>query len=238
MKPQHLRPLLPTRSKPPDAAPISLPAATLRRIMLHATTAPGAAPAYGRAQANIGGRGLCFGIARFCQSDGSLGRYLTECHAVDPTVFADIFGPDAAALLTTTNAPDEAARLAPVAGDDLWSPIWIKRFKSAAQHVPFQDMQFKTAADVVLTPLLSLAARFGLRSERGLAILADRAVLLGVNATKTLIEGALARNTPEGQQIAILAGLAATSDLAGRAPMLVAEPGLSDAPLDLMGVAA
>ena len=224
---------IPAADQPAPTTPTAptLPAATLRRIILHATTSPGATPAYRRAQANIGGRGLCFGIGRFCQSDGTLGHYLSACHAIDSAAFDDLFGEHAQAVLETTTTQDTDARLAPVGGDLLWSPDWIKRFKAAAKHSPFQDMQFKATSDVVLSPLLPLAAQYNMRSERALAIIVDRAILLGLDATRDLIQGALTPDAPEVQNIATLAGLAAASDLAGRAPMLVAEGGLSDAPL-------
>ncbi|MFA8440290.1 hypothetical protein [Yoonia sp.] len=220
----------------PEIAQSSLSPAMMRRIILHATTAQGTAPAYGRAQANIGDRGLCLGIARFCQAQGSLGHYLTECHSADPDALAKFFGPaddlpraSAADLLQVTNSQTPADRLAPVGGQQLWTPAWIKRFKYATQHVPFQDMQFKAAAALLLSPLLALAARFGLNTERGLAVLVDRAVLLGVDPTVQLVEGALTPGAATVQNIATLAGIAAASDLPGRAAILVAETGLGDA---------
>ena len=215
----------------------SLTPAVMRRIVLAATTAPNTTPAFGRAQANIGGRGLCFGIGRFCQVDGSLGVYLQACKDEDPAAFAAKFTlPEQALsdqLLQVCTSDTDTDRMAPVGGQELWSRDWIAVFKEASKHPAFQDMQFRASAETRLLPVLDVADQMHMTSERALAMIVDRAVQTGVEATKALILSNLSAGNGTRQNIAMLAGLAAASDLPGRAPQLAVESGPSDAPLAL-----
>jgi hypothetical protein len=70
--------------------------------------------------------------------------------------------------------------LQPVSGKLLWEPVWIQRFKTAARHTPFQDMQFRVAAETYLLPMLPFARDLGIATERGLAMLTERAIQLGL----------------------------------------------------------
>ena len=222
---------------PQPQASLSLTPAVMRRIILAATTAPNAAPAFGRAQANIGGRGLCFGIGRFCQIDGSLGVYLQACKDEDAAAFAASFTLKdqelSEQLLQVCTSDSESGRMAPVGGQELWSRDWIAVFKEAAKQPAFQDMQFRAAAETLLIPLVDLADQMNMTSERALAMIVDRAVQTGVAATEALIRSNLSAGNGTRQNIAMLAGLAAASDLPGRAPQLAVESGPSDAPLSL-----
>ena len=222
---------------PLPQASLSLTPAVMRRIILAATTAPNAAPAFGRAQANIGGRGLCFGIGRFCQIDGSLGVYLQACKDEDAAAFASRFTLKdqdlSEQLLQVCTSDSESGRIAPVGGQELWSRDWIAVFKEAAKHPAFQDMQFRAAAETRLIPLVDVADQMNMTSERALAMIVDRAVQTGVAATDALIRPNLSAGNGTRQNIAMLAGLAAASDLPGRAPQLAVESGPSNAPLSL-----
>lgn len=186
--------------QPADAQLLEPP--VMRRIIHLATTRTGNAAPFGRAQPNLDGQGLRYGIGRFTQASGQLGRLLKLFNERDAEQFSRIFGPDStfpdadpAALLTVTNAPDAAPgtpeeqipRLQPVNGKTLWDPAWIQRFKTAAQHEPFQDMQFRMAAECYLLPILPFARNLGLATERGLAILTERAIQLGVERMREFI---------------------------------------------------
>lgn len=233
--PEDVAPAEPATPQP--QASLSLTPAVMRRIILAATTAPNAAPAFGRAQANIGGRGLCFGIGRFCQIDGSLGVYLKACKDEDAAAYAARFTLKdqdlSEQLLQVCTSDSESGRMAPVGGQELWSRDWIAVFKEAAKHPAFQDMQFRAAAETRLIPLVDMADQMNMTSERALAMIVDRAVQTGVAATEALIRSNLSAGNGTRQNIAMLAGLAAAGDLHGRAPQLAVESGPSDAPLSL-----
>ncbi len=233
--PEDVTPAEPATPQP--QASLSLTPAVMRRIILAATTAPNASSAFGRAQANIGGRGLCFGIGRFCQIDGSLGVYLQACKDEDAAAFAAKFTLKdqdlSEQLLQVCTSDSESGRMAPVGGQELWSRDWIAVFKEAAKHPAFQDMQFRAAAETRLIPLVDVAYQMNMTSERALAMIVDRAVQTGVAATEALIRSNLSAGNGTRQNIAMLAGLAAAGDLPGRAPQLAVESGPSDAPLSL-----
>lgn len=219
-----------------DDAPLT--PAVMRRIVHWATTRAGQQPAFARTQANIGDRGLCFGIVRFCQSDGSLGRYLELCHAVDPAQFAVVFGPgeglpnaSSNELLETTTADTREARIAPVGGSDLWHSTWVTRFKRAAQHKPFRNMQFRAAAELVLVPSLSVAKAYALNTERALALLLERVLSAGQESTEHLLD-----QLPQGslgQRLQALAELASNASSTNHAAEILNATALADAPLNL-----
>lgn len=190
----------PERTAPEGAPRLEPP--LMRRIIFLATSRPGETPSYGRAQANLDGQGLRYGIGRFTQASGALGRLLTLFQQRDAEAFDRIFGPDAgfpaaepAELIRVTTAPDvvpgtppdQAPRMQPVGGRPVWDPAWIQRFKAAAHHEPFQDMQFRMAAESSLVPMLPFARHLGLATERGLAMLAERAIQLGVAPAREFV---------------------------------------------------
>jgi len=141
-------------------------------------------PAHGRYHL-----GLSFGIALFNQERGDLGKLLGAFRERDAAKFSEIFGQDTEGLLRVTNAsgpssaetPDgRSSRLQQVNGAELWQEPWISRFREAGYHKPFQAVQNKLAAELFLDPMLRFADWLGLNTERGLAILMDRAAELGV----------------------------------------------------------
>lgn len=179
---------------PVAEAPVLLDPPLMRRIIFHATANPGTVPPFGKTQPNLGGEGLRYGIGRFTQASGDLGRLLTAMKDMDPDAFDNIFGPEAEALLAVTNAPlpvevtdSELPNMAPVGGQLLWSPEWIARFKEAAQHPAFQDAQYMVTAHTTLLPMLDFARNMGLYSEKALSILAERVIQLGVEPAKEFI---------------------------------------------------
>ncbi|MEO1643325.1 MAG: hypothetical protein AAFR74_08315 [Pseudomonadota bacterium] len=230
----------------PDKVPSTQPELTStitpqvkRLIILNATTPSGATPPYARAQANIGGRGLCFGIGRFYQIDGGLGHYLKNCHDVDADAFSKAFirsdqpNPiSAETLLEALQSSDEATRMADMGGEQLWAPAWIAVFKEAAKVPVFQDMQFKTASERYLDPLIGPAQRLGLLSEKGLALLTERALLTSVEQATSLAQTVVAKGTTQQAAIAALAAAASGGSMPGLASSIAVSADLSDVAIE------
>jgi hypothetical protein len=123
--------------------------------------------------------GLAFGLVLFTQASGQLGAVLGLMRARDPAVFAEVFGPDADALVATTTAATPAARLRPVGGEPLWGPAWYDRFRRSGAVPAFQAAQNECAIEGLFRPMLPIAAGLGLTSDRGLAMAFDRVVARG-----------------------------------------------------------
>ena len=128
--------------------------------------------------------GLRLGPHQATQDTGELGELLALMRDADPAGFAQIFGPEAPALLEITTAegpssletPDgRGPRVRPVAGLDLWEEPWVERFRAAARHPPFQAaMRAQILArrldpmrPAIEAPGLRLGARHGARPRRG-----------------------------------------------------------------------
>lgn len=132
--------------------------------------------------------GLSFGVVGFNQDAGHLGQLLMAMRERDAAKFSEIFGPDAETLIRVTAArgPQSAesrdgrsARVQPVGGADLWQDPWTARFREAGMHRPFQAVQNRLAAELFLDPELPFAHHMGFNTERGLAIVLDRASQMG-----------------------------------------------------------
>lgn len=124
--------------------------------------------------------GLGFGILLFTQESGQLGSLLRLMHDRDPERFAQIFGADSDALLSVANADSSDARLQPVGGQNLWSPVWTQRFQAAGAYPLFQAAQNEQAIEGIFRPLLHVAGGFGLLTDRLLAMALDVAVVRGL----------------------------------------------------------
>lgn len=133
--------------------------------------------------------GLSFGLAGFSQDDGSLGQLLSLMHDRDAAAFGATFGDHADELLETLNRPGplskdaeggRSARVQPVGGTDVWEEPWRGRFIEAGRHRPFRGAQIELAAGMFLDPVMQFATDLGLASERGLAMIFDRAAHRGV----------------------------------------------------------
>jgi hypothetical protein len=149
--------------------------------------------------------GLSFGFVGFSQDSGNLGRLLAMMRQRDAQAFADIFGANADALVEVTNRPGppsresangRSVRVQPVGGEDIWSPAWQQRFKRAAQHAPFIAAQNELAYTLYMEPLLPFAKGLGLDNDRGLAMLYDRAVNMGVGPARQWVVNALREQLP------------------------------------------
>jgi hypothetical protein len=188
---------------------LDLAAEVQRRIIELTTGADGAGYAAINADGPFRGRhgpghkafqhyhtGLSFGIAEFNQDNGTLGQLLTLMHQRDAAEFAAIFGAGAAELLAVTTAPgpsgehvggDRGPRVQPVAGADLWEEPWLSRFRAAGASPAFRAAQNQLAAELYLGPMLTVAAGFGLDTERALCMVLDRAIVLGEQGAKRWI---------------------------------------------------
>ncbi|MDJ0994553.1 MAG: hypothetical protein QNI90_13335 [Dinoroseobacter sp.] len=212
------------RSSEPPAqsgeARASLDPPMMRRIIFHATADPETVPPFGKTQPNLAGEGLRYGIGRFTQKSGELGRLLFAMNDMDPDAFESAFGPHTQDLLSVTRAPapqstqDDLPNMAPVGGQPLWSAEWIARFKLAAQQPVFQDAQYLVAAQTKLLPLLDFARNLGLNSEKALSLLVERAIQLGVEQAKEFVATAAAPLRTDALKRAALVHVAANPDTA------------------------
>lgn len=163
--------------------------------------------AHGRAHPAAGRYhlGLSYGFVGFSQDSGNLGRLLAMMRQRDAKAFADIFGQHADALIETTcragppsheSPGGRSARVQPVGGEDLWSPAWQERFRRASQHPPFIAAQNELAYALYMEPMLPFARWLGLDHDRGLAMLYDRAVNMGVGPARQWVVNALREQLP------------------------------------------
>jgi len=135
--------------------------------------------------------GLSFGFIQFTQNGGSLGVLLARMQQRHPELFAATFGPCSAELVRVVSKKgsdvmtDDGLRgpdTMPVAGVDIWKSPWTDRFIEAGNVPEFQKIQLELAVEIYFDPMITLIARpFNIRSETGLAILADRCVQYGVS---------------------------------------------------------
>ncbi|MBK7616752.1 MAG: hypothetical protein IPJ08_20740 [Burkholderiales bacterium] len=154
--------------------------------------------------------GLAFGMGLASQDRGDLGALLRLMQQRDAAMFQQVFGPQAAALLEVTNrsgpgaaeSPDgRGPRVQPVGGEDLWSPGWLALFKESARAdlfgagkpQLFNGAQNEQLVGQFLTPMLPLARLLGLDTQRGLGVLFDRALQMGV---KRAVDWVLAAISP------------------------------------------
>src|SRR5689334_16275210 len=133
----------------------------------------------------------------------------------DAAEFRRIFGASSDELVRVTTAAGpvssaspggRSARVQPVEGADLWRDPWLARFRQAAAHVPFQAAQNELAATLYVDPMLPFAAWLELSTDRGLAIVVDRAIQMGVGGARRWISEAVGPvQTPAQRQQALAA---------------------------------
>jgi hypothetical protein len=145
---------------------------------------------------NLDGQGLSFGVLQWTQRSGNLGVLLGALFETDPTAFAATFGPSWARVL-------EAARrgsLEPVDGARLWDEPWATRFIAAGRHPPFVEAQWRLAASGEhWRGAESVAARFGVRTERAMALFFDRSVHQGPAGARRVAEQLIAAYARAGR---------------------------------------
>lgn len=166
----------------------------VRSVSIGVPFAPERGSKYGHAPEH---RGLRFGIMQFRQDTGSLGRLLAEmrrCYRLD---FDRMFGPLSTELLkvlTTEGEPEEVKEdgltvlrypsVRPVGGADIWCEPWLSCFREAGRHPGFRTVQVSEAVTQFVDPVLPLCAEWGIRSSKGLAIMVDLCVRLGVGGAR------------------------------------------------------
>ncbi|MGZ9098153.1 MAG: chitosanase, partial [Brevundimonas sp.] len=174
-------------------------------------------PYFERAHAGLG-----FGIVHFGQDAGDLGRLLQAMRTRDADAFQRIFGPSADAVVETCTAagpgsldsPEgRSARVQPVDGHDLWAEPWLARFRAAGAHPPFQAAQNQLASDLYLEPMVRKARRLGVATERGLAMMMDRAVQMGAEAAASFFVNAAGTVSSDATRGAALRALVGASGL-------------------------
>lgn len=134
---------------------------------------------------NTDGAGLSYGLIQWSQSSGNLGVLLQGMRDADPAMFATVFGPSWAPLLSVT----KAGKLDAVDGTVLWKEPWISRFRTAAQHGPFRMVQDRIAQTGKHWQAAERIARtLGVKSERAMAMFFDRSVQQGENGAPSIAE--------------------------------------------------
>jgi hypothetical protein len=103
-------------------------------------------------------------------------------HRRSPEAFTRVFGAQWQTLLTVTNAAAPEARLATIEGQTLWSSGWIERFQQAGTLLEFQVAQIEHAIESLFRPMLPIALGLGFVTDRGLALVFDRVVIMGLGA--------------------------------------------------------
>jgi hypothetical protein len=170
--------------------------------------------------------GLSWGFIQFTQRSGSLGKVLRkakereEQRASEGTLpdehrFERVFGPQWESLLETTDperTQDADARVAPVGGVVLWEEPWLSRFRAAGQIEYLQAAQNEIAVLNYFDRMLPLARWLGLRTARGLAMLVDRAVHMGVGGGRSWIMRAVGPIRSEADREAALTALGHAPD--------------------------
>lgn len=131
---------------------------------------------YGAQNKNLDGAGLSYGLLQWTQRSGNLGKLLLVMQRRDEPAFARIFAPDAALLIATTTAADEAKRMSL----RLWEAPWTARFTAAGLHAPFHEAQDAAArASEHWQGAVDVAGVLGVSTERAMVLFFDRAVQQG-----------------------------------------------------------
>lgn len=178
--------------------------------------------------------GLSWGLLLFTQRSGAIARVVRlakqrEDDALrDPAAAASVpdsermhalFGPDLEALLEWANAAahDDSAdvRLAPVAGAPLWQSPWLDRFRRAGAVGYVQAAQNQVAVEDYFDAALPYALALGLDTARGLAVLVDRLIHMGVGAGGSWIMAQAGPIRSESDRERALEQVGFARDLAG-----------------------
>jgi len=133
--------------------------------------------------------GLSWGFVQFTQRSGAVGRVLqavrrrelrTEERIPDAQQMPAIFGSAWQQLLDVTGAATPDARLAPVDGAELWKDPWPDRFAKAGALDHVRAAQNEIAITDYLEPVIPVAGWLGVSRPRGIAMLLDRCIHMGV----------------------------------------------------------
>jgi len=140
---------------------------------------------YGRFNPDDNGTGIAFGIVQFNQEKGTLPELLRSMYAKDSASFNRIFGDLAPALLDPSRV-----RQIDLSGHRT-------AFQTAGRTVPaFQEAQRELLKKVYLDPAVALATQYGIKSERGTAMVFDTLIQRGLGNTKAALNRAKAKAPP------------------------------------------
>jgi hypothetical protein len=150
--------------------------------------------------------GLSWGWVQFTQSGGNLGKLAERMYELDPAAFNAVFGgtQSAAAMLSRltdkdggTDKADSSShtgsaywplRCEPVNGAVLWEQPWLNRWLKSATIPMFQQAQVDIAIALIFNPAISKVAKpLGIKSQKGIAIVVDRAIQFGVTGCKNFL---------------------------------------------------
>ena len=127
-----------------------------------------------------------------------------EDHALpDEQRFERLFGEHWNALLEQTDelrTPDPERRMQPVGGARLWVDPWLGRFRAAGKVTYVQAAQNQHAVEIYVDSILPIARALDCKSTRGLALLIDRVVHMGVGAGEAWIMDNAGLITSEAQR--------------------------------------
>ena len=124
--------------------------------------------------------GLAFGLVLFTQESGQLGDVLRLMEQRRPGLLREVLGEHADTVVEVTTRPDAAERLAPVGGEELWSPNWVARFRALGAVEECRAAQNEQAIERQLRPMLTSALALGAETERTVAAAYDAVVARGL----------------------------------------------------------
>lgn len=191
--------------------------------------------------ANTDGAGLSFGFKQDTQKSGNLGVLCKAMRRSDPLTFDAVVGSSALAneLIRVLSKPS----LEPVAGRVLWDPWWTSKFVALGRHPPYQAVQLDVAIHGShMKAAIKVCQLLTLNSERGVTLAFDRCVQQGEYGTPEMA-ASLRRAWPSPWPSypdrmkafgdAAMAKKKYRSDVVRRVRELLADPNLSDDPIDL-----
>jgi hypothetical protein len=167
--------------------------------------------------------GLSWGFVMFTQRSGALGRVLSKALEREQAAgtrpesalpegqrLAALFGPEWRELIRRCDpehTPDPDLRVESVAGKVLWEEPWLGRFRAAGRAPHVQAAQNEVAVVDYFDRMLPMAGWLGLTTARGLALLVDRAVHMGVGSAEAWVMNAVGPVHTEADRRAALAAL-------------------------------
>lgn len=127
----------------------------------------------GEVNPNTDGQGASYGDLQWTQKSGQLGELLERARRSFPIDFDKVFGPDGKTAISVALA----GSLEPVAGAVLWAEPWLSRFRTAGKQRWMQVVQANHGmSGYHWTQAMKAARILDARTERGLALIFDRAV--------------------------------------------------------------
>lgn len=215
---------------------IKLDPAVGRDVIARTAKFEGGRDGFSSINANSDNSGLSFGLINWSQRGGGLYELLAGMYTMAPAAFGRVFGPGYRTLLQRAREKS----LEPVEGALLWEEPWLSRFRSAALDPDLRKVQtdlalygsyMQAASDAMVT--------MGLRSERALGVVFDRAVQQGPGRTRRIAQAVAqeASTLPTERQrlerfIALITPHAGrwAADAKRRADALLTDPSITDRP--------